>query len=437
MIKILTILHTLPSVKSYRTLCFERILPYLRSKTDVHITWLVYQPERLKIESQIDPHTSILDIHDFKNAVEVVQQVKPDIIWVAPTLNLPDYALSLAGKHMNVPVVGELVTELMKQTSKFEVSISYFKMFFESSIPTDVVDNNNKFMRRGKFFLFKYQFVLKTQLAIKMGFLKIIKSFVSDMNYHLSVNTNLYNPKFAVDLHFVETKKLIDILVKNGFERSSLVPTGIPMYDDVFERLEKIKVKPKTDERKKILLVTHAMFEHGFWTRSQRDSLVRGIVSEISKHKNEMSLTVKIHPSSELLTDYQKLIHPIDESVAIHKDGDVAEFIKNSDVVIAYSGSSSLVYAIMCKKPIIVCNFYNLESDIFQEKGVVIECKNKSAIIPLIEEVIESNPVTKEKADNFIEEFFYKLDGRASERIGNALLNLSKNDHKTEVLGNS
>ena len=172
MIKILTILHTLPNVKSYRTLCFERILPYLRSKTDVHITWLVYQPERLKIESQIDPHTSILDIHDFKNAVEVVQQVKPDIIWVAPTLNLPDYALSLAGKHMDIPVVGELVTELMKNTSKFEVSKSYFKKFFESSIPTDVIDSNNKFMRRGRFFLFKYQFVLKTQLAIKMGFLK-------------------------------------------------------------------------------------------------------------------------------------------------------------------------------------------------------------------------------------------------------------------------
>ena len=429
MIKILTILHTLPSVKSYRTLCFERILPYLRSKTDVHITWLVYQPERLKIESQIDPHTSILDIHDFKNAVEVVQQVKPDIIWVAPTLNLPDYALSLAGKHMDIPVVGELVTELMKKTSKFEVSKSYFKKFFESSVPTDVVDSNNKFMRRGRFFLFKYQFVLKTQLAIKMGFLKIIKSFVSDMNYHLSVTTklhNLYNPKFAVDLHFVETKKLVDILVKNGFERSSLVPTGIPMYDDVFERLENVKVKPNTDGKKKILLVTHAMFEHGFWTRSQRDSLVRGIVSEISKHKNEISLTVKIHPSSELLNDYQKLINPIDDTIPIYKDGDVVEFIKNSDAVIAYSGGSTLVYAIACQKPIIICNFYNVENDIFQEKGVVSECKDKSTIIPLIKEVIESNPITKEKTDDFIEEFFYKLDGRASERIGDTIINLLK-----------
>ena len=240
MIKILTVIHTMPNIKSYRTLCFEQILQYLRKKTDVHITWLVYQPERLKIEPKNNTQTSILDIHDFKNALEVVQQVKPDIIWVAPTLNLPDYALSLAGKYVNIPVVGELVTEFMKKTSKFELAKSYFKIFFESSVPTDETDSSKKFMRRGKFFLFKYQFVLKTQLAIKMGFLKIIGNFISHMNSHLSVHTNLHNPKFAVDLHFVETKKLIDKVVKNGFERSSLVPTGIPMYDDVFERLEKI-----------------------------------------------------------------------------------------------------------------------------------------------------------------------------------------------------
>ena len=54
------------------------------------------------------------------------------------------------------------------------------------------------------------------------------------------------------------------------------------------------------------------------------------------------------------------------------------------------------------------------------------ECKNKSTIVPLIKEVVESNPVTKEKIDDFIEEFFYKLDGRASERIGDTILNLLK-----------
>ncbi len=427
MVEILTVLHTLPDVKSYRTLCFERILPYLRSKTDVHMTWLICQPERLSIESTENSNLTILDIHDFKNAIQVIEKVKPDIIWAAPTLNLPDYALSIAGKHMKIPVVGELVTEFMKQTSKFELAKSYMKSFFDSSVPTDVDEKNKKFMRRGKFFLFKYNFVLKTQLAIKIKLSTIIYSFLSHMYYHLSVYTNLYNPKFSVDLHFVETKKLVNTLIKNGFDETTLIPTGIPMYDDIFERLEKNEIKPKVKEKTRILLLTHAMYEHGFWTREQRDSLVTDVVNEISMHKNKMSLTVKIHPSSELITDYQKLIHPIDESIGIFKDGDVAEFIKNSDIIIAYSGSSSLVYALAYKKPVIVCNFYNLENDLFQEKGVVLECKNKSMIIPLIEKISNSNPITNEKIDSFIEEFFYKLDGCASERIGNAIVNLLKN----------
>ena len=426
MIEILTVLHTLPNVKSYRTLCFERILPYMRSKSDVHITWLVYQPERLNIEYTKNSDLTILDIHDFKNAIQVIEQVKPDIIWAAPTLNLPDYALSIAGRHMKIPVVGELVTEFMKQTSKFELARSYLKSFFEGSVPTDVDEKNKKFMRRGRFFLFKYLFVLNTQLATKTKLSTIISNFFTHMYYHLSVYTNLYNPKFSVDLHFVETKKLVDTLIKNGFEKTSLIPTGIPMYDDIFERLEKINYDQKTDGKKRVLLLTHAMYEHGFWTRDQRDSLVSGVVSEISKHKNEMSLTVKIHPSSEQIKDYEELIHPIDKSITIHKDGDVAEYIKNSDVVIAYSGSSSLVFALAQKKPIIVCNFYDLEADLFQEKGVVLECKNKSMIIPSIEKIFNSNHITDEKIDRFIEEFFYKLDGRASERIGDAILNLLK-----------
>ena len=426
MIEILTVLHTTPDVKSYRTLGFEHILRYLRSKTDVHITWLVYQPERLSIESTKNSDLTILDIHDFKNAIQVIKQVKPDIIWAAPTLNLPDYALSIAGRHMKIPVVGELVTEFMKQTSKFELARSYLRSFFEGSVPTDVDEKNKKFMRRGRFFLFKYQFVLNTQIAIKTKLSTIVSNFFTHMYYHLSVYTNLYNPMFAVDLHFVETKKLVNTLVENGFKESSLIPTGIPMYDGIFQTLEKIQIKPKTDSKKRILLITHAMYEHGFWTREQRDSLVRDVVTEISKHKDQMSLTVKIHPSSEQIKDYEELIYPIDKSITIHKDGDVAEYIKNSDVIIAYSGSSSLVYALADKKPIIICNFYDLEADLFQEKGVVLECNNKSMIIPSIEKIIRSNPITNEKIDRFIEEFFYKLDGRASERIGNAILNLLK-----------
>jgi len=433
MIEILTILHTLPNVKSYRTLCFERILSKLRSKTDVHITWLVYQPERLNIESTIDEYSTILDIHDFKNALDVVKQVKPDIIWAAPLVNLPDYALSIAGKFMKIPVVGEVQNQLMKKTSNVELLRAYSSGLFDNSIPTDMDDNNKAFMRRGKFFWFKFKFLIKTQSATKMNSFKIFMNALFVIKSIFSVRKELYNARFAVDHHFVEVPRLIDILVKRGYERTSLTPTGIPMYDDIFDRLEKVKIKPRTDKKKHILLLTHAMSEHGIWTQKQKKFLVQGIVDEISKHKDTMSLTVKIHPSSEVLSDYQNLIHEIDQDIIIHKNGDVMEFINNSDIIITYSGSSSLVYALVSQKPIIVCNFFNLENDLFIEKKLVINCKNISNLIESINKASELNPATKERVDSFHEEFFYKLDGLASERISNKLLDLLNKEKNNDI----
>jgi len=99
MLRILTIHNTMPNVKSYTTILFENVLPILRIKTKVHMTWLIYQPEKLNLKDE-ERETTILDIHDFKNAVEVVNKVKPDVIYVFPGLNIPDYTLALAAKFL-------------------------------------------------------------------------------------------------------------------------------------------------------------------------------------------------------------------------------------------------------------------------------------------------------------------------------------------------
>ena len=109
------------------------------------------------------------------------------------------------------------------------------------------------------------------------------------------------------------------------------------------------------------------------------------------------------------------------------------EFINNSDIIITYSGSSSLVYALVSQKPIIVCNFFNLENDLFIEKKLVINCKNISSLIESINKASESNPATKERVDSFHEEFFYKLDGLASERISNKLLDLLNKEKNNDI----
>lgn len=427
MIKIMTVLHTTPDARSYRTLCFENILKYIRTKTDTHITWLVYTPDKLETPLQNDQNCTILDMHDFRNAVEAIQKVKPDVIWAAPTLNVPDYAMSLAGKFLGIPVVGELVNELFIKTDQLHTVKTYISQFFQSSVPSDTHIYKKQFMRRGRFFIYKYLFLLRTQRAVKLSMLKIIEDFFMLIRAHLRVMKHLHDPRFACNLHFVETESLIESLVKKGFERSTLIVTGIPMYDSIFQKFQKLPPNDRKDNKIRVLLLTHAMYEHGFWTKNQRDSLVRGIVSEICKHKNEISLVVKIHPSSEILSEYKSIINPLDPSIPIHQQGDVIDFFHESDVVIAYSTESALVYALVMEKPIIICDPHGLERDLLLERDLVMKCENLAQLVPAIKSVILSNPATKQKVDAFVQEFFYKLDGLASERTSDAILHLLKN----------
>ena len=117
----------MPDVVSYKQMLFENILPVLQTKTDVHVTWLVYQPQKINTK-KLD--YTVLDIHDFKNALDVVKFVKPDIIYNSPTVNLPDISLTLAGKFLKIPTVGEILQNVIFKTDKLVTVKSLISQVF-------------------------------------------------------------------------------------------------------------------------------------------------------------------------------------------------------------------------------------------------------------------------------------------------------------------
>ena len=430
MLTILTPIHITPNVRSYRTHSFKNILKYLSKITEVQIVWLVYKPEKINGEKYSDENNIVLDIHDYENATDVIKKIQPNIIWAAPTLNLPDFALSIAGKKLGIPVVGELVTELFFNDNDFNVLKTYVVSFFEKTVPTDILDQDKKFMKRGRFFMYKLLFLIKTQKKIGWTFFKILKYFFILIKAHITVHKDIHNPKFACDIHFVETEKLVKKVIKKGYDKEKLIVTGIPMYDEASTQIKELEKKRISNTKKNVLFLTHAMYEHGMWTKEQRNSLIKKIVTELSKKENNYNLTIKIHPSSEQLNDYETIVHKIDKSIEIFQQGDILEYIVNADVIISYSGSSSLVYALMCNKPIIICNFYDLKNDIFIDGNVAVSCKNEKEVKKTIEKVGIKSFIKKENVEKFIAEYFHKLDGKASERIGNEILKIVKNQSR-------
>ena len=64
MIKILTVNNAMPDIKNYNTLLFENVFPILKQTTDVHLTWLIVTPNKIKLPDKQKSGISILDIHD-------------------------------------------------------------------------------------------------------------------------------------------------------------------------------------------------------------------------------------------------------------------------------------------------------------------------------------------------------------------------------------
>ncbi len=421
-LRILTSLHTLPDTKSMMTLFFESILPVLKTKADVHMIWLIYMPEKLNLPIKADQSNTILDIHDYENAVEVLKIAKPDVIFAESGYPIIDYALSLAGKYLNIPVVSFFFSVPKLHISRLKLNISYFTRFFESNVPTET---NKKIMSRGRFFLYKYLFLLKTQKSLKTSNIQLLKNFFTMLKIYSKQTKEQYFSMFENSLHWLEGEDIIEPLTAAGYDRTKLVVTGNPMFDAVIKKMQERKQTSKTDNKINVLFVPAPLWEHGIWTKNQQENLIKQIILNISKHKNKIFLTIKIHPSIAQFSQYESIIHAIDPSIPIYQKGDVLDFLLDADVVISFSSfTSAISYALIFKKPIIICNIYDDEKDTYVEKKLALECKDPSTIVDVIQKIISSNPALNNEADEFFREYTYKPDGHASERLCNSLIKL-------------
>ena len=423
-LRILAIHHDTPDVKSYTTILFEKILPILKSKKNIQMTWIVHKNE--KIEKRSD-NVKILDIHDFDNAVEVIQKVKPNLVYVIPGLNAPDYALALAAKYFKIPTIGgELGITFFGKNMKIQFLKSLITQFFQSS--TSFHDPERKqLMGKGKFFIYKHIFLLKTQKAIKQNQLKIIKESFSLLFMYLfrfnKINLR-FDSRFSVDLHFLDGEIMIKQLLDAGFKKSSLVVTGNPIHDIIFQELQNSIDISKNSKKIRVLLITSNMsgFEHN-WVKIKRDCMIKGIIKEVNKNKDNIELNVKIHPSAESLNEYQKLIHAIDPSIRIFQKESILQLIKESDVLISTNTSTAMVCGLLSKKPLIIYNCFQLDWDEFLTRKLAIECKKIEDIVSSINIAISSKP-SMNKTDEFIKEVLFRTDGKSAKRISKAIINL-------------
>ena len=217
-IRILVPIHVLPNQSNVVTLIFKKILPTLRKKIKVHVIWFVYSPEKQNLDNiEIDEDQTVLFIQDYSNAVKVIKKVKPNIIYAGAHPGFLDYAFSIAGKFLKIPVLSPMQSDfVLPQMTRNVVKVN-FTRFFQSSVPTDTIKTKKQVMRRGRFFVFKYIFLVKTQFSVKLNLISIIKNFFMLLKINLSDNRDTIDPRFMNSLHWLEGEMLLEPILKAGF----------------------------------------------------------------------------------------------------------------------------------------------------------------------------------------------------------------------------
>jgi hypothetical protein len=420
-IKILIPIHTKPNVVSDTTIFFRNILPELQKKTKVLLVWVVYQPNKLKtIKTN---NEMILDLHDYQNFIELLQKEKPDLVYAGATYSLIDYAISTASRFLGIPVLSKMYSRLGIVKSRESMMKSMVTRIFEDHVPSDEQNVEKQFMKRGRFFFYKFRYLCQTIHATKINKIKSLLISLKLLTYFFSIGKHEGYPEFANTAHWLESEKLVQKLTNMGYKKESLVVTGNPMYDNIITRIKEHQ-KKREEGKIKILFMPLTYYEHGMWTKEQNEYYFHEIVKKLNENQS-ISLKIKLHPSSHHLEYYKKMIEKINKNIPVFQKGEALNHILDSDIVVSYAGhGTSLVYVLLGKKPLILCNFDEIEDGPILNRKLAVKCTDLEKLDFSIKTILDQNPISEKEIQDFLEEFFYKLDGKASERVTNLIMNL-------------
>ena len=145
-----------PNEKSLRILYISEIIKNLKNFTELDFFWFVYKPEKIDISTFNG--TTVLDIHNFRNAIDCLNQINPDCVMVGSRSEPIQEAFSIACKKLQIPLVSFYYTEFESEKSesltKYDQILSSSRILSSNSTPTDSVEQKSM-LRRLKFILFK------------------------------------------------------------------------------------------------------------------------------------------------------------------------------------------------------------------------------------------------------------------------------------------
>jgi len=215
-----------------------------------------------------------------------------------------------------------------------------------------------------------------------------------------------------------------NIYIQLGTQPDKLVITGQSKYDVIPKKIKefnrkKLCNKLDLDPQKGIFVLTTQPFPH-----EENQKLLYAVLNAMKKYPDKQ-LVIKMHPREVNKLFYKKIVNEMHaKNVVITKNVDTIELLIACEIMMTVSSNTALE-AIILNKPVIIINLLNKPDflSLIKKNAAVEVCKSED--LPIMIKEVLSNKKLRNKLNlhgkMLINDYFYKIDGRSSERIANLI----------------
>lgn len=197
-----------------------------------------------------------------------------------------------------------------------------------------------------------------------------------------------------------------ELVVSDGTPAENVVITGSPMADEIAALVPR-----KSKQMKRILLLTQPFVEDKLWKEHQRVQFFDA-VHELMKELGQMWV-IKTHPRENKEVYYKAF-----PNVAV-SDMKLYDEIVKADLVVGVN-STSLQEALLLNRPVVALDIFGqAKEESHVAAGLSLRLSGWKDAKYGVEEYLRfyrGNEFDR-KREKFIRDYFYKLDGKATERI--------------------
>lgn len=248
-------------------------------------------------------------------------------------------------------------------------------------------------------------------------------------------------PALVCDRMAVEGRKVSEILVGKGHPTEKIMVTGQPKYDELKSRYRAGECRRKICERysldtgKKLVVFASNQMNESVPSQSRVEAgqnILRAnefrVVYSLPFQLTDIQLIIKPHPNEDLSAHERLLAEVSHNSVRLAlKPEDTYALVAASDLVIIHRSTVGLD-ALVLGKPLLVFNLTGEEDLIpYVKYGAAVGVYDRDSFTPSIEAVLKRASGLREKLDAgrevFIKDFAHKIDGGASARMADVILN--------------